>query len=149
MGIRLEELPLKYQEQVRKKSLAKEDNKLVQTLQNNGKSKSKYGNQKCELDGIKFDSKKEMRRYTQLKAMVSSGYISNLHIHERFNLQHSYTDVSGNKVDRIDYEADFTYLDSDGKLHIEDVKSKVTVQNSTYKLKKKLMAGQGYFIEEI
>ena len=84
MGMRLEELPLKYQEQVRKKSLAKEDNKLVQTLQNNGKSKSKYGNQKCELDGIKFDSKKEMRRYTQLKSMVGSGDISNLHIHERF-----------------------------------------------------------------
>ena len=149
MGMRLEELPLKYQEQVRKKSLTKEDNKLVQKLQNNGKSKSKYGNQKCELDGIKFDSKKEMRRYTQLKSMVNSGDISSLHIHERFNLQHSYTDISGKKVDRIDYEADFTYLDSDGKLHIEDVKSKVTAQNSTYKLKKKLMAGQGYFIEEI
>lgn len=112
--------------------------------------KSKYGNVKCELDGIKFDSHKEMRRYTQLKAMQIEGLIKDLHIHERFNLQRPYTDVSGEKVDKIDYIADFTYFDSEnGKFHVEDVKSRATANNSTYLIKKKLMAAKGYFIEEI
>ena len=39
---------------------------------------SKYNASKCEYEGIKFDSKKEMKRYIFLKAMEEQGKIRNL-----------------------------------------------------------------------
>lgn len=39
------------------------------------KKRSKYGNVKCEADGITFDSKREAAVYTQLKARRDSGEI--------------------------------------------------------------------------
>ena len=44
----------------------------------NYKHKSKYGAKKVEIDGIIFDSKKEGRRYQELKMLQKAGEISNL-----------------------------------------------------------------------
>lgn len=46
----------------------------------------KYGNQKTTTDGIFFDSKKEARRYAELKMMLRSGVISDLELQKPFEL---------------------------------------------------------------
>lgn len=40
--------------------------------------KSKYKNIPCEADGIRFDSKKERRRFLELKGMYEAGLITDL-----------------------------------------------------------------------
>ena len=47
---------------------------------------NKYRNKKCVLDGIEFDSKKEMRRYSELKLLERAGEISDLKIQVPFLL---------------------------------------------------------------
>ena len=89
---------------------------------------SKYNAVKSVVDGIKFDSKKEARRYSQLKLMEKSGAISNLSMQPRFDLI-----VNGEKCGF--YKADFKYIEN-GKEVIEDVKGVLT---PVYRLKKKLV----------
>jgi len=89
---------------------------------------SKYNAVKTVVDGIKFDSKKEARRYSQLKLMEKSGAISDLSLQPRFDLI-----VSGKKCGF--YKADFKYVEN-GKEVIEDVKGILT---PVYRLKKKLV----------
>jgi len=89
---------------------------------------SKYNAVKSVVDGIKFDSKKEARRYSQLKLMEKSGVISELSLQPRFDLI-----VNGKKCGF--YKADFRYIEN-GKEVIEDVKGMLT---PVYRLKKKLV----------
>ena len=110
---------------------------------------SKYGNVKVELDGHTFDSKKEMRRYSELILLEKAGEISDLKLQESFTLVPGFTDSSGNKQRPIRYVADFVYFNKDGKLIIEDVKSPATRKNAVYRLKKKMMAYQGNEITEV
>lgn len=110
--------------------------------------KSKYGNVKSEFNGIKFDSKKEMQRYLELKGMLDAGLIKDLKLQPHFTLQEAFKTPEGETIQKIGYIADFSYIE-DGKYIIEDVKSKVTAENTTYKLKKKLMADKGFYITEV
>lgn len=94
--------------------------------------KSKYRNIKTVVDGITFDSKKEAKRYTELRMMEKAGEIENLEIQFKFNL-------SINKITVCAYVADFIY-DKKNKVNIiEDVKSEITRKNPVYRIKKKLM----------
>lgn len=111
--------------------------------------KSKYKNIPCEAGGIRFDSKKERRRFLELKGMYEAGLITDLKLQHHFTLSEAFKDVSGNAVRRVEYIADFTYFDSEGKFVIEDVKSDATRQNAVYSLKKRLMAAEGYLIQEV
>ena len=70
---------------------------------------AKYGNRKTEVDGIKFDSKKEARRFMELREMLRCGAISDLRLQVDFTLQESYTKANGERVRGIKYRADFTY----------------------------------------
>lgn len=110
---------------------------------------NKYGNKKVELDGHKFDSQKEMRRYAELKILLEAGEIRDLNLQESFELQPSFYDSQGNKIQAIKYKADFTYLTKSGDFIIEDVKSPATRKNPVYRLKKKMMAYKGYEITEV
>jgi len=102
----------------------------------------KYGNQKTVIDGIEFDSKKEARRYQELKIRVMAGDIWDLKFQEEFPLI-----VNGITV--AHYRADFTYQTGFGKV-VEDVKSAITRKNPVYRLKNKLMnACHGIKITEI
>ena len=84
---------------------------------------SKYRAKPATLDGIRFDSKAEMRRYQQLSLIEKAGEISDLKIHPRFELQPAFVDRNGNKQRAIVYEADFSYFDKAlGHTIIEDVK---------------------------
>ena len=111
--------------------------------------KRKYNNNPCELNGLKFDSQKERDYFLLLLDRQKRGEISELRLQVRINLQPSFTTPDGTKVRAIDYIADFTYLDRDGKKHIIDVKGGKATQTAVYKLKKKLLAEKGFFIEEV
>lgn len=110
-----------------------------------GQKKSKYGNEKAFVNGIKFDSKKEARRYMELLAMQREGRIRDLRLQADFTLVEAYTTVSGERVQAMRYRADFTYEratapDATGAVHwlreVEDCKG---MKTEGYKLKKKLM----------
>lgn len=92
---------------------------------------SKYHAQRTEVDGIKFASKKEAKRYVQLKAFERVGLIKNL------RLQVPYQIIAKSKYGRaIKYIADFVYIE-DEQTVVEDVKG---YRTDVYKLKKRLMA---------
>ncbi len=91
--------------------------------------RSKWRNIKVELDGHKFDSKKEARRYERdLEPLLQAGRIKNLRFQVWYRL-----DVNGHLICR--YRADFVY-EEDGEEIVEDVKGFKTPE---YKLKAKLM----------
>lgn len=48
--------------------------------------KSKYGAVKTEVDGIKFDSKREASRYQELRLLEQAGEITNLLLQVPFEL---------------------------------------------------------------
>jgi len=95
--------------------------------------KHKYNAKPIEFDGFKFDSKKEAKRYLELKMLERAGVISNLILQPKFLLQDSFK-YKGKTQRAIFYIADFEYI-KDGKRIVEDVKG---VKTEVYKLKKKL-----------
>lgn len=98
---------------------------------------SKFGNRHVEIDGIRFDSGKEARRYNELRLMERAGKIENLELQPRFILQESFK-RNGETHRKIEYVADFRYIE-DGKQVVEDVKSVITKKHPVYALKKKLL----------
>ena len=101
---------------------------------NKYKKKNKYRNVKIELNGIKFDSKAEARRYKELKLLERAGEITNLELQPKFNLQGSFK-KNGKTYRAINYIADFKYLDKKGKEVVEDVKG---IETKEFKIKKKM-----------
>ena len=112
---------------------------------------NKYRNKKCALDGIEFDSKKEMYRYIRLKSMQDEGLISDLRLQVPFEIIPAvYEKVEKQlktKVKIVDrcvqrathYIADFVYTDKDGNMVVEDVKGSSSILTPEFRLKMKLM----------
>lgn len=99
--------------------------------------KSKYHATKTVVDGITFDSKKEAKRYAELKLMERAGVIKDLQRQVKFELQPAF-DIDGKKYRAINYIADFVYYDGKtGRKIFEDCKGYRTPE---YKLKSKLFA---------
>lgn len=97
---------------------------------------NKYFNKKVIIDGIPFDSKKEGKRYTELKLLKKAGLIEDLELQKVFELQPKYTNAKGDHIRSITYKADFYYYDNQKEKYIvEDTKG---FRTETYKLKKKL-----------
>jgi len=90
---------------------------------------SKYRNVKTESSGIVFDSKKESKRYEELKLMERAGEIRNLTLQPKYPII-----VEGIKI--CVYRADFTYQTKQGQTVVEDVKG---IRTQAYGIKKKLM----------
>lgn len=112
---------------------------LLQPSQDESKRKIKYNNQKQIVDGQKFDSKHEKRRFDTLMQMQRMGLIQDLKTQVSFDLLPTVRyPVAGKTSRRRVYIADFTYK-QDGKLKVEDAKSESTAKDSTYSLKKHLM----------
>ena len=100
---------------------------------------NKYHAKRWELDGKVFDSQKEARRYQELRLMERAGLIMNLRMQFPFVLIPEQKDESGKVLERaVKYKADFMYLTKDGKIVVEDVKSKAT-KTREYIIKRKLM----------
>lgn len=77
---------------------------------------SKYRAVKTESDGIVFASKKEAKRYGELKLLVRAGKIESLTLQPQYTLL-----VNGKVVGR--YKPDFLYFDLETKrLVVEEVK---------------------------
>lgn len=100
-------------------------------------NRMKYHNKKTEVDGYTFDSKKEARRYSELKLLESAGEIVNLQLQPKFLLQDSFK-YDGKTMRKIEYIADFRYVEN-GKDVVEDVKSPITRKHPVYSIKKKLL----------
>lgn len=147
----IEDLPEKYRKQAKEKLEAQQKTKTFRAHDiPDREKKSKYGNEKVKDGNLKFDSKKEYRRYLELFGMQEAGLISDLRLQHCFTLRESYTlPDTGERVKGTVYKADFTYYDSAGNFVIEDVKSNATKNNSLYRLKKKLMLDKGFRIKEV
>lgn len=119
---------------------------------NFGQRKGKYNNTKVEVDGIKYDSKKESQRNSYLELMQKQGLISDLKRQVVFELiPPIYEDkvvhlkTKDKIVQRVaqkavTYKADFTYI-KDGELVVEDVKASASYAalDKTFILKEKMM----------
>ena len=96
--------------------------------------KHKYNAKPVEFEGFKFDSKKEAKRYQELKMLEKSGKIKDLKLQPIFVLQERFY-YRGKAIRQITYRADFEYVDEKGNRVVEDVKG---FKTDVYKLKKKL-----------
>lgn len=96
---------------------------------------SKYNAKKSTVDGHTFDSIREAERYRELKLLEKGKEIRNLVLQPRFLLQDEFFDKNGVKHKKIEYVADFLYIDKAGRNIVEDVKGVLT---DVYKIKKKM-----------
>ncbi len=90
--------------------------------------RTKYGNQKCVYQGMKFDSKLELQRWQFLNDCLKKGKIKELKRQQRIQVI-----LGRNRV--CDYIADFSY-EINNKTIYEDVKGVVT---AIFRLKAKLI----------
>lgn len=124
-----------------------------------GNSKSKYNAKKVVIDGIKFDSLKEGRRYKELKLLESRGLITSLELQKKFILIPAQSEpdsigkrggrIKGKLIEReVAYYADFYYFDAmTQEWTVEDTKGMKTPE---YIIKRKLMLWiHGIRIKEI
>lgn len=94
--------------------------------------RSKYGAVKTVVDGMTFASKREARRYLELKTLQAAGKISGLGMQPTFTLT-----MEGGKNVGV-YKADFVYLE-DGVKVVEDCKG---FRTTAYRLKKRMFEAQ-------
>ncbi len=103
------------------------------------RSRFKFRNTPTEVDGIRFASKREAKRFSELKLLANAGKISGLHLQVPFEIK-----VNGQHI--CDYLADFTYREN-GQLVVEDSKG---FRTRDYRLKAKLVkAVYGIVIKEV
>lgn len=105
------------------------------------------GYQPTVVDGIRFHSKKEARRYQELKLLERAGQISNLERQVKIELHGKSGPILTEKGNVMSYIADFRYVDWDlgGAWVIEDAKG---FRTDLYKLKKAILKAQGITITE-
>lgn len=113
----------------------------------NLEKKSKYSSAKTDIDGIRFDSKKEAEFYAELKLREKAGEISHLRLQPRYLLQEAFKH-EGKQYREIEYVADFEYIEN-GETVVVDVKG---FKTTVYMIKKKLFlykyGNKVKFIEE-
>jgi len=83
---------------------------------------NKMRNIRIEIDGIKFQSKKEGKRYIELKLLVRGGYITDLQLQVEFVLIKKEFNIVTNRD--LKYKPDFCYRDENDKYIVEDVKGR-------------------------
>jgi hypothetical protein len=107
--------------------------------------RQKYGAVPTTVDGVRFHSKAEARRYAELKLLERAGEIRELELQPKFPIvAGGRWCLKGREKTVCTYIADFRYRRGPkGILVIEDVKG---MRTPVYKLKKKLVEAQ-YGIE--
>ena len=81
------------------------------------------------LDGIVFASKKEMKRYAELRLLQRAGEVQDLELQPEFR-------VSINGQHYCTYTADFAYTEK-GERIVEELKSTGTAKDAAFRLRKK------------
>ena len=108
---------------------------------------NKYQAQKCEFNGEKFDSRKELQRWLELRLLERNGEISELRRQVKFELIPAQREpdtigkrggvIKGKVIEHgVNYVADFVYKDSAGCTVVEDTKG---MRTKEYVIKRKLM----------
>ena len=96
-------------------------------------ARNKFGAIKTTVEGVTFDSKREARRWQELKLLERAGEISRLERQVKFPLT-----VEGHLI--ANYTADFQYWTASPKARVvEDVKSAPTAKKRDFVLVRKLM----------
>lgn len=112
---------------------------------------NKYHARICTVDGIRFDSRKEARRYQDLQLLRTAGAISSIELQPEFPIivREQWRD-DGEWIPCGRYRADFRYVDlATGEVVIEDAKSDAT-KTTAYRLRKRLVeAIYGITIREV
>ena len=108
----------------------------------------KFNAVRTEVDGIKFSSKAEAKRYGELKLLEKAGRISHIVLQPKYPLYtQKPTDTGWQSSVVGHYVADFAYLNANGEQVIEDVKG---MKTALYRWKKKhFEMQQGQMITEI
>ena len=123
------------------------ERELDELLGKKKKGESKYHAKETVVDGIRFDSAGEARRYSELKLLLRSGEISDLRRQVPFVLIPTQREPptvgprGGVRVGKcieqsVVYYADFVYRTRSGETVVEDTKG---VRTEAYKIKRKLM----------
>lgn len=97
---------------------------------------SKYHSRKVIRDGMKFDSVKEYRRWSELSLLEKAGQVHGLERQTSFELIPAQRTDSKVVERACKYVADFTYYLSDGTYVVEDTKG---FKTKDYIIKRKLM----------
>lgn len=80
-------------------------------------ARRKYGNTPVEIDGIRFASKAEGRRYSELRLLEKAGEIRGLQLQPQFQMI-----IEG--IEICKYKADFAYWRGEERI-VEDVKGAI------------------------
>jgi hypothetical protein len=101
------------------------------------KKSSKFNNVKSEIDGYKFDSKKESEFYGSLKIKKQAGLIKD------FKMQVPY-EIIVNNIRIANYFLDFLVENNDGAIEYIDIKGKDKktnkfIKTGVFALKKRLV----------
>lgn len=98
----------------------------------------KYKSTPTIVDGIRFSSKLESKRYEYLKELERENKISNLELQPSYLLQESFR-KEGELFRKVEYVADFRYYDNEKQKEVvEDVKSFITEKDGLFRIKRKL-----------
>lgn len=105
---------------------------------------NKFGARATMVDGLRFDSMAEARRYRELRLLEKAGVIDSLERQPPFPIT-----VNGRYI--CLYRADFRYREREtGEWIVEDVKSEATRRIATYRIKAKLVeAVHGVKVREV
>ena len=97
------------------------------------KRRPKYRNKPTTVNGHRFDSKHEAARYAVLTLLQKAGKFRDLECQVRYTFE-----INGVVIGH--YTADFRYVDCETeKVVVEDAKSPATKNETSYRLRKKLM----------
>lgn len=116
-----------------------------------GMKRHKYGAKPTEIDGIRFASQKEARRYLELKLLEKAGEVRNVELQPKFELHVNTKRIGFYKGD-FKYEERARVMGESGiefawQSVVEDVKGFLT---PVYRLKKRIVAAEyGIEIREV
>jgi Protein of unknown function (DUF1064) len=112
--------------------------------------RNKYHAHKLIVDGYTFDSKKEARRYGDLKLYAHAGVITDLEVHPRFDL-FAINLKRGEVVQLGHMTLDFQYFECQTQTwKYEDVKGGDATKTTAYRLRKRLLeANYGITVTEL
>jgi hypothetical protein len=118
--------------------------------------RDRYGVAKVHtIDGIKFDSKRELNRYLDLKLLERAGVITDIELQPRIQII-----IGGVTVKMrskrypngriLTYVGDFRYKDLENDcITLEDVKMESGHRPDVYKIKRALIEAMGLTITEV
>lgn len=128
----IDKFPPHIQQQINRQ-LAKKTRMEELADEENIEKKSKYSSAKTDIDGIRFDSKKEAEFYAELKLREKAGEITHLRLQPRYLLQEAFKH-DGKQYREMEYVADFEYIEN-GVTVVVDVKG---FRTAVYMIKRKL-----------